>query len=52
MWFDLVVPVNVFVHRFESVLLLFVDAVEAFRLLVGLWMVGAHEICLIAFSAR
>ena len=41
MWFDLVVPVDVFVYRFELVLFLFVDAVEAFQLPVCLGVVDA-----------
>jgi hypothetical protein len=41
MWLDLVVPVEVLVYRFELMLFLFVDAVEAFQLPVGLGMVGA-----------
>jgi thiamine pyrophosphate-dependent acetolactate synthase large subunit-like protein len=39
--FDLVVPVDVLVNRLELMLLLFVDAVEAFQLPVGLGMVDA-----------
>ena len=39
MWFDFVVPVDVLVYGFELVLFLFVDAVDAFQLAVGLWVV-------------
>ena len=43
MWFDLVVPADVFVYGFELVLFLFVDAVEAFQFPVGLGMVDAAQ---------
>ena len=41
MWLDFVVPVDVLVYRFELVLFLFVDAVEAFQFAIGLGMVDA-----------
>jgi len=41
--FDLVVRVDVLVNRLELMLLLFVDAVEAFQLPVGLGMVDAAQ---------
>ena len=41
MGFDFVVPVDVLVYGFELMLLLVVDAVEAFQFAVGLWMVDA-----------
>lgn len=41
MGFDLAVPLDVFLYRFELVTFLFVDSVEAFQLTVGLGMVDA-----------
>jgi hypothetical protein len=38
-WFNLVVPVHVFVYGSELVTFLFVDAVEAFQFPVGLGVV-------------
>ncbi len=40
-WFDFVVPVDVLVYRFELVLFLFVDAVDAFQFPVGLGVTDA-----------
>jgi len=43
MWYDLVVLLDVFVCRFELMLLLLVDAVESLQLPIGLKMVYSDE---------
>jgi len=40
-WLNIVMPVDVFVYAFQLMPFLFVDAVEAFELAVGLGVVDA-----------
>jgi len=47
-WFDLVVPVYVFVYASELVAFLVVDAVEAFQFAVRLGMVAATVVIVAA----